>query len=212
MNLLAIATAPAAALMLTPVPAAVVDEGVAEAETGAVEAVRAEVAVAVEAEAGAGAQMETEVETAVETATPVAEIEAAAEAQIDEAGEERVAARIIDIRADDASALDEAAAEAAQGAAPVQLVSWDGDFELMKTSRRLRIWRSHIAYNLTVDAEGKATGCELTETFRMRRVSDTLCEVLMAHHTFEPAHNAEGAAIEGNYSSRISYQEMLERL
>lgn len=98
------------------------------------------------------------------------------------------------------------------GMSPVRLVSWDGDFELMKTSRRMRIWRSHIAYRLTVDAEGNATHCELTETFRLRRVTDTLCDVLMEHHTFEPAHDESGAAVESSYTSRISYQEMRERL
>ena len=97
-------------------------------------------------------------------------------------------------------------------AAPVKLVSWDGDFELEKTSRRLRIWRTHIAYRLTVDAEGNATECELTESFRLRHVSIRLCDVLMAHHTFEPAHDETGTAVEGSYSHRMSYKEIRERL
>ncbi|WP_108791156.1 hypothetical protein [Erythrobacter sp. Alg231-14] len=116
--------------------------------------------------------------------------------------EERVATRAIEV----------AVEEEVMTAMPVQLVSWDGDFEFMKTSRRLRIWRSHIAYNLTVDAEGNATGCELTETFRMRRVSDSLCAVLMEHHTFEPAHDESGTPVAGEYSARLAYAEMYERL
>lgn len=99
----------------------------------------------------------------------------------------------------------------AEGATPVRLVSWDGDFELLKTSRRLRIWRSHLAYRMTVDAEGNATGCELTESFRRAYVSERLCDILMAHHTFAPAQDANGTPIEGSYSSRISYMEMRER-
>jgi len=122
--------------------------------------------------------------------------------------EEHVAARAIETRP-----MEEQVEEAETSAAmPVQLVSWDGDFELVKTSRRMRIWRSHIAYSLTVDAEGNATDCELTETFRMRRITLRLCDVLMAHHTFEPAQDENGTAVEGTYSSRISYQDMMERL
>ncbi|BDI60893.1 hypothetical protein MACH05_14530 [Qipengyuania nanhaisediminis] len=95
---------------------------------------------------------------------------------------------------------------------PVRLVSWDGDFELLKTSRRLRIWRSHVAYRMTVDAEGKATTCELTETFRRTYVADRLCNVLMAHHTFAPATDASGKPVEGQYVSQLSYAEMRERM
>ncbi len=115
-------------------------------------------------------------------------------------------------KGDETETAVKSAAPAAEDGTPVRLVAWDGDFELLKTSRRMRIWRSHIAFNLTVDAEGKPTDCELTETFRMRRISDSLCEILIEHHTFEPALDASGNAIAGNYSSRISYQEMRDRL
>jgi len=123
--------------------------------------------------------------------------------------QERIASRSIQTQSDEVASTVEAST---MKAAPVQLVSWDGDFEFMKTSRRMRIWRSHIAYRLTVDAEGNPTDCELTETFRMRRVSDRLCDVLMAHHTFEPAQDESGNAVEGDYSSRLSYREMQDRL
>lgn len=96
-------------------------------------------------------------------------------------------------------------------ATPAKLVSWDGDFELLKTSRRLRIWRSHLAYKLTVDSEGEVTGCELTESFRMKSVSNSLCEILSEHHTFEPALDASGQPTEGSYSARISYQELRDK-
>lgn len=94
---------------------------------------------------------------------------------------------------------------------PVKLVSWDGDFELLKTSRRLRIWRSHLAYTLTVDSEGKVTDCELTESFRMKSVTTSLCDILSEHHTFEPALDASGQPTEGSYSARISYLELREK-
>lgn len=98
------------------------------------------------------------------------------------------------------------------GATPVQLVSWDGDFEFLKTSRRLRIWRAHIDYRMTVDADGNATACELTEAFRRSYVNKTLCEVLMENHVFAPATDETGTAVEGSYSSRLSYVEIRERL
>lgn len=96
-------------------------------------------------------------------------------------------------------------------ATPVKLVSWDGEFELLKTSRRLRIWRSHLAYKLTVDSEGTITDCELTERFRLKAVTIRLCEVLTDHHTFEPALDASGEPTEGSYSARISYLELREK-
>jgi hypothetical protein len=88
------------------------------------------------------------------------------------------------------------------------LIAFNGEFELLKTSRRLRIWRSHIAYRLTAGAQGNATGCEVTERFRRTYVNDSLCEILMQHHTFEPAHDFAGVAIEGSYAARLSYTDM----
>lgn len=107
---------------------------------------------------------------------------------------------------------DAAVSHAASEARPVQLVSWDGDFELMKESQRMRIWRSHIAYRLTVDAQGKVTDCEMTEAFRMRRINDSLCDILSEHHTFEPALDADGNPVEGSYSATMSYADIRDRM
>lgn len=115
------------------------------------------------------------------------------------------------VMADDQTDNRTSASSAITSAAPVRLVEWDGDFELLKTSRRLRIWRSHLAYRMTVDAQGNATGCEITDSFRRSYVSETLCEILMEHHTFEPAHDESGAPVEGAYTARLSYMEMRER-
>lgn len=141
---------------------------------------------------------ETEIEEVVATAIEAA-TDAIAEADIETAIEDAM----------------EAALESEMqniSASPVQLVEWTGDWELMKTSRRLRVWRSHLAYRLTVDAAGEVTDCELTEKFRMRHVSMRLCDVLSQHHTFQPAHDDNGSPVEGSYSSRLSYMEIRERL
>ncbi|WP_299192165.1 hypothetical protein [uncultured Erythrobacter sp.] len=98
------------------------------------------------------------------------------------------------------------------GASPVRLVSWDGDFELLTTSRRLRIWRSHVAYRMTVDSEGNVTNCELTESFRRAYITQRLCAILSEHHTFEPALDDSGMPVEGTYTAQISYQEIRDRM
>lgn len=106
----------------------------------------------------------------------------------------------------------ENAAAAIDGPSPVKLVAWNGDFELLKTSRRLRVWRSHLAYRMSVDAEGNATACELTEEFRSNYVNKTLCAVLMDHHEFAPALDESGDAVAGDYTARLSYLDIRERV
>jgi hypothetical protein len=109
-------------------------------------------------------------------------------------------------------ALDDAADGAAGSKVkPVRLVSFDGERELLKTSSRLRVWRGELGFVLSVDAAGTPTGCELTEKFRMTYVNDKLCEVLIAHHTFEPALDASGAAVEGSYEGRLNFMEMRDK-
>lgn len=94
---------------------------------------------------------------------------------------------------------------------PARLVSFDGEREFLMTSSRLRVWRSEVSYTLEVDAAGTPVDCQLTEKFRMNYVNDKLCEVLLKHHTFEPAQDASGAAVEGSYEGRLNFLEMRER-
>ena len=94
---------------------------------------------------------------------------------------------------------------------PVRLVSFDGEREFLMTSSRLRVWRGEVGYTLEVDAAGTPTECHLTERFRMNYVNDKLCEVLMKHHTFEPAEDASGTPVEGSYEGRLNFLEMREK-
>ncbi|MFN3863352.1 MAG: hypothetical protein ACK4RT_03620 [Erythrobacter sp.] len=94
---------------------------------------------------------------------------------------------------------------------PVRLISFDGQRELLKTSSRLQVWRDEVGYTLEVDAAGTPTGCKLTEAFRMAYVNDKLCEVLLKHHTFEPAVDSAGTAIMGSYEGRLNYLELREK-
>jgi hypothetical protein len=94
---------------------------------------------------------------------------------------------------------------------PARLIEFTGDREFLKESSRLRVWRGEVGYTLEVDAAGQITSCELAEKFRMNYVNAKLCEVLVKHHSFEPALDASGAAVESSYEGRLNYLEMREK-
>jgi hypothetical protein len=91
---------------------------------------------------------------------------------------------------------------------PARLIEFTGDREFLKESSRLRVWRGEVGYTIEVDAAGTPVDCHLTEKFRMNYVNDKLCEVLMRHHSFEPAQDASGAPVGGSYEGRLNYLEM----
>ena len=103
---------------------------------------------------------------------------------------------------------DAAADVTADAGTPVKLVEFSGGREVLKTSSQLRVWRSHLGYRLAVDAEGKATGCEIEDEFRRTYVNQKLCSVLMKTHTFQPARDASNAPVPGSYSNSLSYMEL----
>lgn len=91
---------------------------------------------------------------------------------------------------------------------PARLIEFTGDREFLKESSRLRVWRGEVGYTIEVDAAGTPIDCKLTEKFRMNYVNAKLCEVLLKHHSFEPAQDASGAPVEGSYEGRLNYLEM----
>lgn len=106
-----------------------------------------------------------------------------------------------------ADGQDESAAP--QGLArPARLIAFTGQQEFLKESSRLRVWRSEVDYTLAVDPTGRPTHCELSVKFRMSYVNDRLCNVLLRTHSFEPAQDASGTAIEGTYAGHLNYMEM----
>ncbi len=109
--------------------------------------------------------------------------------------------------ADDA-AIVKAAVPASAAVTPAKLVSFDGEQEFLKTSTRLRIWRADVGYTLTVAADGTVTKCQLLEKFRRTYVKKRLCQVLVAHHEFEPALDAADMPVESEYTSRLVYLDM----
>jgi hypothetical protein len=94
---------------------------------------------------------------------------------------------------------------------PARLIHFTGSREFLKESARLRVWRGEVGYVLQIDAAGMPTTCALTEKFRMNYVNDKLCEVLIRHHSFEPALDASGAAVEGSYEGLLNFTEIREK-
>ena len=92
-----------------------------------------------------------------------------------------------------------------------RLISFDGEQEFLKTSSRLRIWRADVGYTLTVGADGTVTECKLLEKFRRTYVNKRLCQVLVAHHEFEPALDSADMPVESQYTSRLVYMDMREK-
>lgn len=112
------------------------------------------------------------------------------------------------VMAGDVGTIAADASEVDGEASPVRLVSFDGQWQFLKTSSRLRIMRSAIDYTLTVDAAGDVTGCTLDREFRRTYINKRLCDVLIKHHTFEPAHDASGTAVPGSYTARLVYADL----
>lgn len=96
------------------------------------------------------------------------------------------------------------------GPSPVRMVEFDGGWHFLKASRRLRVWRPEVEFDMKVDAQGHATQCEVVNRFRKNYVNIKLCEVVMDHYTFEPARNAADQAVEGEYHAVLSYKELRE--
>ncbi|MEO0417391.1 MAG: hypothetical protein AAF249_00880 [Pseudomonadota bacterium] len=94
----------------------------------------------------------------------------------------------------------------------VKLVEFDGAFDFLNTSRRLRIWRPAVQFDMKVDEQGQATDCEVVDRFRKNYVNIKLCEVAMAHYTFEPARDVHNQAVVGSYRAKLSFKELREEL
>ena len=93
-----------------------------------------------------------------------------------------------------------------------KMVAFDGGRDFLAMSRRLRVWRTGVEFDMTVDAQGEATECQVVDRFRKTYVNMKLCEVVMAHTTFEPARNEHNEAVEGTYRASLSYAELREEL
>jgi len=104
------------------------------------------------------------------------------------------------------------APEAPKEPKSVKVVEFDGAQDFLNMSRRLRIWRPAVHFNMKVNEQGEATDCEVVDRFRKNYVNLKLCEVAMSHYTFEPARNAQNEAVAGSYLAKLSYKELREEV
>ncbi|MEO0589758.1 MAG: hypothetical protein AAFZ11_04270 [Pseudomonadota bacterium] len=95
---------------------------------------------------------------------------------------------------------------------PAKMVEFDGGFDFLSTSRKLRIWRSSVQFDMKVDATGHATDCEVVDRFRKNYINMKLCEVVMDHYTFEPARDERNQPVEGSYRASLSYADLRAEL
>ncbi len=63
-----------------------------------------------------------------------------------------------------------------------------------------------LIYTLTVGPDGKPTACAINRKFRRKYTEIALCRPLVKYHTFKPARNADGEAVEGRYTGSIDFR------
>ena len=64
-----------------------------------------------------------------------------------------------------------------------------------------------VGYQITVDAQGRATGCSVSASSGVPALDKVTCTVLMARAQFEPRINEEGEAIAGVYEGRHHWRK-----
>lgn len=95
---------------------------------------------------------------------------------------------------------------------PASLVEFDGVAAVLKKAGRRRVVLESLGYKLTVGIDGKPTSCEVTDDYRQKFTAISLCNTLIGHHSFEPARDADGNAIEGSYENRLYYANLRKEL
>lgn len=60
-----------------------------------------------------------------------------------------------------------------------------------------------LEFSLTVDAEGKATGCSFERDFRMLATEREVCRSFLRSVSFEPARDHAGRAVAGTYRGKV---------
>jgi TonB family protein len=60
-----------------------------------------------------------------------------------------------------------------------------------------------VAFRIAVNAAGAPVNCSIEQSSGSRRLDGAVCDQLMRNGRFQPARNAEGDAIDGQWTSRI---------
>lgn len=97
------------------------------------------------------------------------------------------------------------------GPKPPRLIAFEGIHQLGAAAGRQSLLSEVLGYTLRVDAEGKAVDCTLSRSFRRKAVTLSLCRPLMKHSRFEPARDAQGNPVEGEFSGEVDFRMWMKQ-
>ncbi len=130
-----------------------------------------------------------------------------------------------------AEAVAEAAADAVRGSAappPIKIVPIESDHRSSGKSRRPKLqnrsrgwivqadypissWNADeegtVRYNVSVDATGNATGCEVAESSGFAALDEAICPLVFERAEFFPASNEDGEDVAGVFEGRHSWRK-----
>ncbi len=78
----------------------------------------------------------------------------------------------------------------------------DNDY---RTSWINRDYSGVAGFMLSVDANGRVTGCSITRSTGHSVLDEATCRLLERRARFEPARDSNGAAVSGSFSSQVSW-------
>lgn len=87
-----------------------------------------------------------------------------------------------------------------------ELISFDGIKRLSVEASRVGMLSQELSFTLTVGTDGKPTACKINREFRRKYIEIALCRPLLEHHTFKPARNMDGDAVEGEFTGLLDFR------
>jgi TonB family protein len=66
--------------------------------------------------------------------------------------------------------------------------------------------QGRTAFKLDLDPQGRITECDVTQSSGSALLDSTTCQLLVTNARFKPAHNAQGQAVAGTWSSAMVWQ------
>lgn len=98
---------------------------------------------------------------------------------------------------------DPAAGDAAEGAHPVELVSFDYP-RFFSRAHQLGLMSQTLGFTMSVDDRGKVTDCALAVEFRNRFTAREVCRKLVSNIRLNPARDPQGQAVSGTFRGEVA--------
>ena len=98
---------------------------------------------------------------------------------------------------------DPAGDDAAEGAHPVELVSFDYP-RFFSRAHQLGLMSQTLGFTMNVDDRGKVTDCALAVEFRTRFTAREVCRKLVSNIRLNPARNPQGQAVSGTFRGEVA--------